>query len=203
VIAAVVLAAGESSRLGRPKQLVEFRGRSLIRGAVEAAREAGCSPVVVVLGAWSEPVLREIESLEIRAVVNEAWREGMGGSVRAGITELVSAGDEIEAVLLTGCDQPWLSADVMRRLIGAYRGREDPSETMAACAYAGTLGVPALFAREEFHQLLALEGDRGARDLLRAREGRVVRISWPEGARDVDLPEDLPGPACGDTGTAL
>ena len=203
MIAAVVLAAGESSRLGRPKQLVEFRGRSLIRGAVEAARDAGCSPVVVVLGSQAKAVRREIDSLEVRAVVNDAWREGMGGSVRAGITDLVGTEEEIEAVVLTACDQPRLSADVLRRLIEAYLGREDRTATMAACAYAGTLGAPALFAREEFGRLLALEGDRGARDLLRARAGRVVRVSWPEGARDVDSVEDLPGPACGDPGAAL
>ena len=203
MIAAVVLAAGESSRLGRPKQLVEFRGRSLIRGAVEAAREAGCSPVVVVLGAKAETVRREIDPLEVRAVVNEGWREGMGGSVRAGITELVGGGNGIEAAVLMVCDQPRLSAEVLRGLIEAYLGREDRTATMAACAYAGTLGVPALFARGEFDRLLALQGDRGARDLLRARPGRVVRVSWPEGIRDVDSSGDLPGPACGDPRTAL
>ena len=203
MIAAVVLAAGESSRLGRPKQLVQFCGRSLIRGAVDAAREAGCSPVVVVLGAQAEAVRREIDSLEVRVVVNGRWREGMGGSVQAGIDDLVGLGAEIEAAVLTACDQPRLSADVLRRLIEAYLGREDRAATMAACAYAGTLGVPALFAQPEFDRLLALEGDRGARGLLRAGAARVVRVSWPEGARDVDTPEDLPGPTCGDSGAAL
>jgi len=202
VIAAVVLAAGEASRLGRPKQLVAYRGRSLIRGAVEAALGGGCSPVVVVLGARAEQVRREIEPRDVRVVVNSAWREGMAASVRAGIAELAAA-DEVEAVVLTGCDQPHLSAEVFRRLLEAYRGREDPAASMAACEYAGTLGAPALFARAEFGRLLSLEGDRGARDLLRAEAGRVVRISWPEGARDVDTPEDLPGPTCGDPDAAL
>jgi len=202
VIAAVVLAAGEASRLGRPKQLVAYRGRSLIRGAVEAALGGGCSPVVVVLGARAEQVRREIEPRDVRVVVNSAWREGMAASVRAGIAELAAA-DEVEAVVLTGCDQPHLSAEVFRRLLEAYRGREDPAASMAACEYAGTLGAPALFARVEFGRLLSLEGDRGARDLLRAEAGRVVRISWPEGARDVDTPEDLPGPTCGDPDAAL
>jgi molybdenum cofactor cytidylyltransferase len=203
VIAAVVLAAGESSRLGRPKQLVEYRGRSLLRGAVEAAREAGCSPVVVVLGARAEAVRPEVDSLEVRVVVNDRWREGMGGSVRAGIAALAGPGPAIEAAVLTACDQPRLSADVLRGLIEAYRDRDDRLATMAACAYAGTLGAPALFAQQEFGRLLALRGDRGARDLLRSRVARVVQVSWPEGARDVDSPEDLPGPACSDPGAAL
>ena len=102
-----------------------------------------------------------------------------------------------------GCDQPHVSPGVLRRLLAAYRGRENPTATMVACAYAGTLGAPALFAREEFGRLLALRGDRGARDLLRAETDRVVRISWPEGARDVDVPEDVPGAACGDPDAAL
>ena len=203
MIAAVVLAAGESSRLGRPKQLVAHRGRSLIRGAVEAALGGGCSPVIVVLGAQAEQVRQEIDSLDVRAVVNPGWREGMAGSVRAGIAELEAASDEVEAVVLTGCDQPHISADVLRRLLEAYRGREDATATMAACAYAETLGAPALFARAEFGRLLALDGDRGARDLLRSAADRVVRIPWPEGARDVDVPEDVPGPACGDPDAAL
>ena len=110
---------------------------------------------------------------------------------------------EPDAAVLAGCDQPALSADVLRRLIEAYRDRKDPAATMAACAYAGILGVPALFARGEFGRLAVLEGDRGARDLLRERPGRVVRVPWPEGARDVDRPADLPGPACGDPDPAL
>jgi molybdenum cofactor cytidylyltransferase len=203
VIAAVVLAAGGASRLGRPKQLVAYRGRSLIRGAVEAALGGGCSPVVVVLGAQAEQVRQEIEPRDVRVVVNSAWREGMAASVRAGIAELEATTDEVEAVVLTGCDQPHLSAEVFRRLLEAYRGREDPAASMAACEYAGTLGAPALFARAEFGRLRALDGDRGARDLLRAEASRVVHISWPEGARDVDTPEDLPGPACGDPDAAL
>jgi molybdenum cofactor cytidylyltransferase len=203
VIAAVVLAAGESSRLGRPKQLVTFRGRSLLRGAVDAALGAGCSPVVVVLGAQADRVRSEVESLEVRVVVNPAWSEGMSRSVRAGVALLDSEDAQVEAVVLASCDQPALSADVLRRLIEAYRGRKDPAATMAACSYAGVLGVPALFARDEFGRLAALEGDRGARDLLRQRADRVVRIPWPEGARDVDTPEDLQGPACGDPDAAL
>jgi len=203
VIAAVVLAAGASSRLGRPKQLVAFRGRSLLRGAVEAALGAGCSPVVVVLGAQADRMRRELESLEVRAVVNPAWREGMGTSVRAGVHELAAAAEEIDAAVLTGCDQPGLSAEVLSRLIEAYRGRVDPTATMAACAYAGVLGVPALFARGEFGRLATLEGDRGARDLLRERADRVVRVPWPRGAIDVDTPDDLPGAACADPDAAL
>jgi len=203
VIAAVVLAAGESSRLGRPKQLVAFRGRSLTRGAVDAALGGGCSPVIVVLGARAERVRQEIDSRDVRAVVNPEWREGMAGSIRVGLAELEAAAGDAEAVVLMGCDQPHLSADVLRRLLEAYRGRNDATATMAACAYAGTLGAPALFAREEFGRLLALGGDRGARDLLRAEADRVVRISWPDGARDVDVLGDLPGPTCGDPNAAL
>lgn len=203
MIAAVILAAGESSRLGRPKQLVVLGGRSLIRRAVEAARGAGCSPIVVVLGAYADEVRAEIEPLAPRTVVNASWREGMGGSVRTGIAELVDASDPVDAVVLTGCDQPCLSSAVLRRLIEAYRDRRDRARTMVASTYAGTRGTPALFSRAEFDRLLELEGDRGARDLLRETAGGVVDVSWPDGARDIDAEDDLSGLACEDSDAEL
>ncbi len=126
----------------------------------------------------------------------------MAGSVRTGVAELHAVSD-VEAVVLTGCDQPHLTAGVLDGLIDAWRGRQQAEATMAASAYAGTLGAPALFARREFGRLLALEGDRGARDLLREDADRVIHVPWPDGARDVDVPGDLPGPACGDPDAAL
>jgi molybdenum cofactor cytidylyltransferase len=203
VIAAVVLAAGQSSRLGRPKQLVAFDGRSLIRRAVEAALEGGCAPVIAVLGASAREVRQEVEPFNVHIVVNENWRVGMAGSIRTGMAGLAAIGASVEAVVLLGCDQPGLDAEVIRRLLDAYHKRRSSGVTMVASAYGETLGTPALFAAVEFAALDALAGDRGARDLLRARSDRVSSISWPEGARDVDGPEDLPGAACDNPDAAL
>jgi molybdenum cofactor cytidylyltransferase len=119
VIAAVVLAAGQSSRLGRPKQLVAFDGRSLIRRAVEAALEGGCAPVIAVLGASAREVRQEVEPFNVHIVVNENWRVGMAGSIRTGMAGLAAIGASVEAVVLLGCDQPGLDAEVIRRLLDA------------------------------------------------------------------------------------
>jgi molybdenum cofactor cytidylyltransferase len=203
VIAAVILAAGGSLRLGRPKQLVRSGGRSLIRIAVEAATGAGCRPVVVVLGAAERPVRVALRGLDVRRVTNHAWSQGLAGSIRCGLLELRRDRPEPEAVVLMGCDQPKVSAEVIAGLISAYRGRRDSTFTAAACAYAGVLGTPALFARSEFGKLETLRGDRGAGGLLRADPGRVVAVDWHDGATDVDEPADLPGLPCGDTDPAL
>jgi molybdenum cofactor cytidylyltransferase len=191
VIAAVVLAAGGSSRMGRPKQLIAIDGRSLIRHAVESAIDGGCDPVIVVVGAEAERVGQEIRELRARVAVNPIWRTGLASSIRRGMSELEEPEADVEAVLLMGSDQPRISSAVIRRLLRAYREREDRTLTMAACDYGETLGSPAVFGRECFGRLGGLAGDRGAQLLLREGPERVIRVPWSDGALDVDRPEDL------------
>jgi molybdenum cofactor cytidylyltransferase len=190
MIAAVVLAAGASRRLGRPKQLVSVEGESLLRRAAGAALEAGCRPVVVVLGREAERMRREIEGLAVEVVVNDEWSEGVGASVRTGVGVVEERAPQVRSVVLVACDQPALTADVLRRLCSAWDGSPGG---LVACAYAGTVGVPALFGRERFAELRALAGDRGAKIVLARHPERVARVDWPVGAKDVDHPEDLAG----------
>ena len=188
MIAAVVLAAGESSRMGRPKQLLRYRGRSLVRRACEAALDAGCRPVVAVLGAHAAEVGKGLAALDVRTVTNEAWEEGMASSIRAGIQVLEQDPDRPEAVILLACDQPRVAAGVIGRLIEAHRKLQKP---MVACEYSGTVGVPALFARGMFPELMRLKGEGGAKQILLQNGEQVARVAWPEGAVDVDTPTDL------------
>ena len=194
--AAVLLAAGGSRRLGRAKQLVEVEveGASLLRRAARSAIDGGCRPVVVVLGAEVEQMRTEVEDLPLELAINPAWREGLASSIRRGMAALDDRGDacDLDAVLLLGCDQPALDAAVVRRLLEAHRGRGDSPAGIAACQYADTLGTPAVFGRGLFGRLRQLRGDRGAKALLLAAAAGVVRVPWPEGARDVDRPGDLP-----------
>lgn len=186
-IGALVLAAGGSSRMGRPKQLIEFRGRTLVRNATLAALRGGCRPVWVVLGAHAARVRREVADLEARIVVHRGFRAGLASSIRRGLAELRRGAESPEAVMLLLCDQPWLSGVVVRRLARAWlRAARHEGITMAACEYSGTLGTPAVFAREEFPRLAALGGDRGAKALLLGSAKRVVRVSWERGAIDLD-----------------
>jgi len=184
VIAGVVLAAGASSRLGSPKQLVQVHGRTLLMHAADCCARGGCARVSVVLGAALDTIVPTLTGLSIRVVANEGWREGIASSIRAGVSALP---EEVEAVVLATCDQPLLEPDVVRRLIAGFDGA--PAR-MVACEYAGTLGVPALFGRGRFEELLELRGDSGARQLLRRNLESVVRLPWPGGAFDVDLPTD-------------
>jgi molybdenum cofactor cytidylyltransferase len=183
MIAAVLLAAGGSRRLGQPKQLVTFRGKTLVRRAAEAAVDAGCEPVVVVLGAEAERVARELDGLAVDRVVNAAWEQGMAGSIGAGIRRLEEASAPPEAAVLLAVDQPLLTADLLRELCRAHDGSQT---CRAACEYAGTLGIPALFGRAWFRDLTGLSGDRGARVLLQRPGEPVRRVPWPDGALDLD-----------------
>lgn len=183
----VILAAGASTRLGWPKQLLHYRGRSLLRHVAETAAGSVCRPIVVVLGAHAAKLEAELRGLPVRVVVNLLWRAGMATSLRRGV-EALEAGEEfIAAVVITLCDQPLVTASAIDALVHAYRSVGRP---IVASAYAGILGVPALFDRSLFPELLALEGEEGARRII-ARHAEDVRgVPFPEAVLDIDTPED-------------
>lgn len=181
----MVLAAGGSRRLGAPKQLLTWRGTSLVRRAVAAALGAGCHPVYVVVGNRAGEVTAELSGEDAVIVENPAWEQGLSSSIAAGVRAATS-GTPPDALLLVLVDQPHLSAELLGRLLGAFDGG------IAACRYAGTLGVPAVFGSEYFPALTRLTGDRGARALLEVQsEAEHVRsVAWEEGAIDIDTAED-------------
>ena len=157
----VVLAAGGSRRMPGPKQLLRFRGVTLLRHAAQTAVAARCGPVVVVLGAaaLAKQLRFELVDLAVSVVDNHKWKDGMSSSIRAGIEALEAAGSA-DAVLLMTCDQPYVTAEVLEQLVAAFHQSHPPA---VACAYAGTVGVPALFDRALFAELKALEHDQGAK----------------------------------------
>ncbi len=175
---AVILAAGASRRLGRPKQSVEVDGEALLHRAARAALEAGLGPVFIVLGAGAETLEPLVADLPVVIVPNPHWEEGMSSSIRVGLEALPGT---TEAILLMVCDQIRMEAAVLERLIQAFHAS---STHPAACFYGGTLGVPAIFPRSAFAALAALRGDKGARLLL--KQGGVTPVAWPEGKLDLD-----------------
>jgi CTP:molybdopterin cytidylyltransferase MocA len=177
--AAVVLAAGASMRLGEAKQLAMVGGERLLERAVRVAREAGCAPVVVVLGARAEEIRAACELGDAMVVVNEGWGEGMGSSARTGVRSVMDSSARAEGVVVMTCDQPAVTAKHLRALM-------QPGEA-AASGYAGRRGVPAYFPATMFEALMELKGDAGARELL--REARVVELAG--GELDVDTAEGL------------
>jgi molybdenum cofactor cytidylyltransferase len=184
----VVLAAGASRRLGQPKQFIRVAGESLLRRSARMAVEAGCAPVFVVLGYEAERMRRELDGLPVQVVVNPAWEEGMGSSLRVGTAAAMSADPLLAGVMVLVCDQPRLAVEHLKALIEQQdKGLRD----ITASAYAGRAGVPAVFGRGVLAELLAAEGDRGARDVIRRVPSRVASIDWPEGEIDVDRPDQL------------
>ena len=182
---ALVLAAGGSSRLGQPKQQLRFRGSTLLRRAVTAAAAVCPDRVTVVLGPHAGELEASMRGLAAGVVINPDWRQGLSASLRSG---LGAVPEDCGAVLITLCDQPLVGSRQLSGLVA--RWRVEPGR-IAASAYADTLGVPAVFPRALFGELAGLEGDRGARSLLRRHAEQVQAVPVPEAACDVDTPADL------------
>src|SRR5271169_3698885 len=163
-VAAIILAAGASRRLGRPKQLLLHKGETLLVRAIRLAGEAGASPVIVVLGAHYPEIRAAVSFGNAMGVVNDDWEQGIASSIHAGLDVLDSILPNAPGALLMTCDQPRLSAGHLRALIGGFSAQSTPA--IVASKYAGTLGVPAVFPRSIFPGLRGLRGDQGARALL-------------------------------------
>lgn len=184
--AAVILAAGASRRLGQPKQLIQLGGESLLRRTSRLAVEAGCTPVFIVLGFAAERMLPELEGPQVQLLTNPQWQEGMGSSLRCGVAAAQASG--AQGVLLLVCDQPRLSVEHLRTLLVRH-GKG--TTLITASEYAGRIGVPAVFSAELFPELLEIQGDQGARQVIERHADAVQVIDWPEGALDIDSPEQL------------
>jgi nicotine blue oxidoreductase len=179
--AGLLLAAGEGSRLGRPKALVELDGERLVDRGVRTLREGGCSPVLVVAGA------AQVEVIGAVVVPNPGWRSGMGSSLRAGLAALPP---DCPAVVVALVDQPRVTAEAVRRLIEAYR----LGARVAVATYRGRPRNPVLIAREHIAAAAeAAEGDAGARSFLRAHPELVTPVPCADVAApdDIDTPADL------------
>lgn len=187
-VGAVVLAAGSSSRMGRPKQTLQVRGESLLRRAALAALGAGCHPVIVVTGAHREMSRGEVKGLDVREVLNAIWETGMASSIRAGMEGLVSADADVAAVVLMLCDQPHVTAEVISGLVTAHHAT---GRSIVASTYGGSFGVPALFSRRLFAELAGLKGAGGAKEVIKRHAAETHFLPFPCGEMDVDTPDDF------------
>lgn len=186
-IGIVILAAGASNRLGKPKQALVFQGETLLKRAVQTALASDCRPVIVVLGANAEILKPEIEEFEVEIVENFDWRDGIGISIQTGLKKLLEICPDASGAVLTVCDQPFVSADLILRLTKTFRATDAP---IVACAYKNTIGVPALFSPRFFSELIALKADNGAKKIIYEHLENVIEISFEAGATDVDTEQD-------------
>ncbi|HLL75362.1 MAG TPA: nucleotidyltransferase family protein [Pyrinomonadaceae bacterium] len=187
-VGAVILAAGSSSRMGSPKQTLQYRGESLLRRAALAALGAGCRPVIVVTGAHAGLSRRELDGLDVREVLNTHWETGMASSIRAGVGGLVEADPDAAAAVLLLCDQPHVTADVISDLVAAQRATGRP---VVASTYGESFGVPAIFGRTIFSELARLEGVAGAKHVIKRFASEAHFLPFYGGEVDVDTPDDF------------
>jgi molybdenum cofactor cytidylyltransferase len=183
-IYAVILAAGVSSRMGSPKQILDWQGKTLLEHAVLTAQTVMPDSVFVVLGANADAIRAKVNLHNATLIINPDWQEGMAASIRTAVNHLPA---DAAGLLLLLCDQPLINAGHVQQLLQTWQAQPD---SIVASAYRQTLGVPALFPAWSFPQLLQLSGDRGAKVLFSNVKNRVLTIPLPEAEIDVDCLED-------------
>jgi molybdenum cofactor cytidylyltransferase len=186
-IGLIILAAGESKRMGSPKQLLNINGTSLLRRTAKVALATGLQPVVLVVGANKPQIVPEIADLPLTIIDNSMWLTGMASSVKMGMAALWMNNKNIDAVLILVCDQPFLTVEVLTQLIDQYQAK---NPKIVACQYANQVGVPAIFDRAMFDELLSLTGDKGAKPVLMSHLEDTHLIDFEAGIIDLDTIED-------------
>ena len=190
IIGTIILAAGSSSRLGQPKQLLVHKGKTLVRRITDMALALQKGPVTVVLGANRHAVADELAGLPVTLIDNPHYEEGLSSSLKMGLAGLFVTQNKIDAVLVLLTDQPHVSSGLLLHLIETF---QDGDKGITACRYGvdGPLGVPALFATKYVDELLGLTGDKGARWVIVKHRADCAEVPFEQGLIDLDSPQDL------------
>jgi molybdenum cofactor cytidylyltransferase len=183
----IILAAGSSSRMGKSKQLLDVDGEPLLRRMVRVALGVEPDEMIVVLGSNHEEHQKVIEDLPIKTVYNSNWKKGMGSSIKTGVGHLLHQFPSVNAAMILVCDQPLLTTFHLKKLKHAFISSVTP---VVAMAYSNTVGVPSIFAKSLFDDLINLPDDKGAK-LVIEKSSSLLTIPFPEGSMDLDTPEDF------------
>ena len=185
-IAIVILAAGKSARLGQPKQLLPFKGKSLLGYSIETAKKV-VENVVVVTGAERKRVESEIRDNVAAIVYNPEWEEGMASSIRHGLAYVTEQMPDVNEVIFMVCDQPFVTNDLLLKLI---KEKELSTKSIVASCYSEVAGTPVLFDKSIFPELMELTGDVGARKIIIKNKDRMSTVDFPLGNVDMDTADD-------------
>ena len=185
-VSILILAAGNSSRLGSPKQLIEFEGKNLIERITETALSIS-EEVLIVLGGSEEVILPKLERFkgDVSTIFNPKWKQGMGTSISVGVEKLA---DKSDLILILLSDQPFVSKVLLQNMLQTYAKSQN---SVVSCVYNNTLGVPILFDKSIFPELINLSGDKGAKSFLHLYEDKISTVDFPEGIVDIDTIEDV------------
>ncbi|HEY5826644.1 MAG TPA: nucleotidyltransferase family protein [Cyclobacteriaceae bacterium] len=186
-ISLLLLAAGSSSRMGQSKQLLLIENEPLLLRSTKAALASSFENVVVVLGARENEHRSVIAHLPIQIVVNQHWEDGMGSSLKKGLSHLLNDLPTTQAVLIMVCDQPLLTSSHLDKIIGVYKQRK---KCIVASRYADSVGVPALFDQTVFSELLNMGDNHGAKKLINQHPERLALVDFQGGEIDLDTWEE-------------
>lgn len=185
--AIVILAAGNSSRLGKPKQLLSYKNTSLLKNTILQASLAPNTVIIVVTGANHELVEKEIAASKATIIFNPDWQSGMSTSISKGLTEILRLYPEIEKCIFAVCDQPFVTTGIFENLISEHNTTKNG---IVASSYSDTLGTPVLFHKKYFNELLNLKGQEGAKKIINKFHDDTVSILFEKGNIDIDKEED-------------
>ncbi len=187
-VSIIILAAGASSRMGAPKQLLLVEGKTLINRIIDIALETPCFPVVTVLGANRNVIRKELGKVPITVIDNPQWELGMSGSMKMGLAGAYITLKDFDAAIFLTVDMPYVSKELINKMI--KKGIENPDSQIVACKYESQIGIPVLFKRPLFNDLLELKGDEGAKKIVLKNKDKTVFVDFPEGGFDLDTIEE-------------
>jgi len=184
----IILAAGNSSRLGRAKQLLLKDGKTLINHTIEAAEKSVCRHVYLVTGAYKDLIHQNISSDKVIVLYNQEWEKGMSSSIDCGIREILQQGNRPDAVIFLLCDQPFISASLINDLVETHK---ESGKKIVNCDYGQAFGPPVLFHQSLFEELTMLQMSDGAKEIVRKYKSELSHILFPEGIIDIDYEDDV------------
>jgi molybdenum cofactor cytidylyltransferase len=185
--AILILAAGNSTRFGSIKQLLPFNGKTLLQHAIDEAIGADADSIVIVVGANADEVSASIDNTGVEIVLNNHWQDGMASGIVAGVGKISSLHNNLHNMIIAVCDQPFVTSALFKQL---YQTQSESQKGIVACAYADTIGTPVLFTQKYFDHLLSLQGEEGAKKLLKTYAFDVATVNFPNGNIDVDTEVD-------------
>ena len=181
----IILAAGSSTRMGEPKQMMMYKNKTFLQHIIAEAKKAFLDPVICITGYQSDLITKNISGMEVSIVYNEHWAEGLGSGISAGIKQLSFS--DADSVILAVSDQPYVSSDLFRTM---KEWKDKSGKGIVASSYAGTLGTPVLFGKEYFNQLKSLNGNQGAKKIVKLNMPDVCSVGFEKGSIDIDTKED-------------
>lgn len=184
----IILAAGSSSRMKQPKMLMDFNGTSFIQHIIQTAKQLPDTTIVVVTGCYHDLLQPVLINERVDIVYNDYWEKGMGSSISAGIRQLSQS--SISNCFVLVCDQPYITATLLTNML---KQKKLTGKGIVACSYQDTFGTPVLFDQRYFNLLMQLDGPTGAKKMVQQFLDDTVMVDFPEGAADIDTPEDYQG----------